>query len=216
MSRKSRGFRKAYYPPFGMLPNYMTDSAAWKSLSPVAVKAFIELVRMYKGHNNGRIAMGVRTLAELTGCSKSTADRALTELELKGFIGVQRLGTYGCKVATEYFLTQERNDVSNDVPTKAFMRWKPATPDESNNDHQKGEKSKERKSSVPKKEKSVPPMGLTQQNYPDQSHWWDCVSPKTPVLSPTSGTHLVSLIDSFVGQLSQVFMLRVFHVGTIC
>ena len=27
---------------------------------------------------------------------------------------------------------------------------------------------------------------------------------------------LVSLIDSFVGQLSQVFMLRVFHVGTSC
>jgi hypothetical protein len=27
---------------------------------------------------------------------------------------------------------------------------------------------------------------------------------------------LESLIDSFVEQLSQVFMLRVFHVGTIC
>ena len=27
---------------------------------------------------------------------------------------------------------------------------------------------------------------------------------------------LVSLIDSVVEQLSQVFMLRVFHVGTIC
>ena len=27
---------------------------------------------------------------------------------------------------------------------------------------------------------------------------------------------LVSLIDCFVVQLSQVFMLRVFHIGTIC
>jgi hypothetical protein len=26
----------------------------------------------------------------------------------------------------------------------------------------------------------------------------------------------VSLIDCFVVQLSQVFMLRVFHIGTIC
>jgi len=31
-----------------------------------------------------------------------------------------------------------------------------------------------------------------------------------------SQVSLESLIDSFVEQLSQVFMLRVFHVGTIC
>jgi DNA-binding NtrC family response regulator len=34
--------------------------------------------------------------------------------------------------------------------------------------------------------------------------------------SPPDLAILESLIDSFVEQLSQVFMLRVFHVGTIC
>ena len=33
---------------------------------------------------------------------------------------------------------------------------------------------------------------------------------------PSSAEVLVSLIDCFVVQLSQVFMLRVFHIGTIC
>jgi hypothetical protein len=37
----------------------------------------------------------------------------------------------------------------------------------------------------------------------------------TAGMATTLGT-LESLIDSFVEQLSQVFMLRVFHVGTIC
>jgi len=36
------------------------------------------------------------------------------------------------------------------------------------------------------------------------------------VRKPHAVVDLVSLIDSVVEQLSQVFMLRVFHVGTIC
>jgi len=40
-------------------------------------------------------------------------------------------------------------------------------------------------------------------------------SAQAPHINAAS-TGLVSLIDSVVEQLSQVFMLRVFHVGTIC
>src|ERR1700685_4234801 len=41
-------------------------------------------------------------------------------------------------------------------------------------------------------------------------------TPRRHYDSHQEGSALESLIDSFVEQLSQVFMLRVFHVGTIC
>src|SRR5262249_15629456 len=125
MSRKSRSFRKPKSPPFRMLPDYMTDAAAWKSLSLAARAAFIELLKLYNGRNNGQLAMAGSRLGELIGRSKPTAARALIELELKGFIGIQRIGSYGRKDASEFFLTLYYNDVSNEPATKAFMRWKP-------------------------------------------------------------------------------------------
>jgi PAS domain S-box-containing protein len=55
----------------------------------------------------------------------------------------------------------------------------------------------------------------------DGSMFWAAVfvSPvrdKTGDVVEHFASFLVSLIDCFVVQLSQVFMLRVFHVGTIC
>ena len=121
---KKKG-RKPHGPPFVQLHWYLLDSNAWKALSYVGRAAFIELARLYNGHNTGQLALSARTLAERLGCSKATAARALNELEEKGFVGVQKLGTFRRRdrLATEYFLTLYRNDVNYDLPTKAFMRW---------------------------------------------------------------------------------------------
>jgi DNA-binding MarR family transcriptional regulator len=121
---KKRG-RKPHGPRFVQLHWYLLDSEAWKALSFGARAAFVEVARLYNGHNNGQLALSARTLAERLGCSKATAARALNELEEKGFVGVQRLGTFRRRdrLATEYFLTLYRNDVNYDPPTKAFMRW---------------------------------------------------------------------------------------------
>jgi hypothetical protein len=151
----------------------MLDSPAWRALSPVAVKALIELMRLYNGHNNGQLAMAAATLADRLGCSKSHAGRALNELEEKRFIGVQKVGTFKRRdrLASEYFLTQFRNDVSSDLPTKEFMRWTPPP-------------------TVPKNRVTVPPVGREQQNYPLRSHRRDRQSVSEPISGPTGGTHI--------------------------
>lgn len=92
MSRKSRNYHRSKAPSFGMLPRFMTECAAWKSLSPVAEKAFVAVLDLYRGTNNGRLSISVRMLAEKIGCSRSHAARALIELEKKGFIGPRRSG----------------------------------------------------------------------------------------------------------------------------
>lgn len=119
--------RRRKQPPFVMLPWYLIDCPAWRSLSFSARAAFIELARRYNGWNNGQLVLAASTLAERLGCSKATAARALNELEVTRFIGVQKVGIFRRKdrLASEYFLTLYKNDATGDLSTKAFMRWQP-------------------------------------------------------------------------------------------
>jgi hypothetical protein len=130
-------------------------------------------MKLYNGTNNGQIAMAGSILADRLNYSKSHAARALTELEDKGFIGVQKVGTFKRRdrLASEYFLTQFRNDVSLALPTNEFMRWRPPT-------------------TVPKNRVSVPPVGRKQQNCRPRSHRRDRQSASKPIPGPTGGTHI--------------------------
>jgi hypothetical protein len=125
MSNRRR-HRPAKSPPFVMLPHYMLDNAAWKSLSLAARAALVELHRLYNGTNNGRLAMPARDLAARLGCSKTHAARVLIELEETGFIRPEKIGTFKQhgRIATEYALTLELNNVTGEPPTKAFMKWR--------------------------------------------------------------------------------------------
>jgi DNA-binding GntR family transcriptional regulator len=105
----------------------LLNSPAWKSLSPPARCAYIEIRNLYNGSNNGRIAFSARTLADLLSVSRSTAGRALELLENRGFIEFVRRGGFNIKTgvrrSTEWRLTTDRCDVTGERPTKKFMRW---------------------------------------------------------------------------------------------
>lgn len=170
--RADRTGRSKGIGQFVALPAYMLNCPAWQALSLTGRCALIELLRVYKGGNNGELVMGVRTLGERLSCSKDTAARALNELEEKGFIGVQKMGVYGRPMATEYYLTMHRNDVDLTLPSKAFMRWNgPPVP-------------------VSKTSEAVSPVRRSQQNYKEQSHQRDCNGPKRPPLSLMGETHI--------------------------
>jgi hypothetical protein len=102
---------------FVQLHNYVLESAAWRSLTLPARCALIEILRVYNGTNNGQLGMAVRYLAERLRCGKTTASRALEELEQKGFIGVQKVGVFGRPMGTEYYVTMHRNDVNFELPS---------------------------------------------------------------------------------------------------
>jgi DNA-binding Lrp family transcriptional regulator len=125
----SRRRRRGHGPSFLQLHNYIFDCPAYRSLSLAGRAALNELIRIYNGRNNGCLAMSVRMLAERLNSSKDTASRALTELEEKGFIETTKVGSFRLKqrYASEYRLTWHRDDNNYALPTKAFMRWRPAS-----------------------------------------------------------------------------------------
>jgi DNA-binding transcriptional MocR family regulator len=108
----------------------MLQSAAWRSLSPVARCIFLELAAIYNGSNNGRLALSARDAAERVRCSKNTAARAFAELTQKGFIDLCSRGHFDRKTphAAEYRLTMHPCDRSGERASKRFMSWHPEQP----------------------------------------------------------------------------------------
>jgi hypothetical protein len=104
-------------------------SAAWLSLTPVARTVYVQLRLRFNGSNNGAIPYSAREAAEECRINKDTASRAFAELQAKGFIECATPGGFTRKVrhATEWRLTDERCDVTGAVPSRAFMRWQPAS-----------------------------------------------------------------------------------------
>jgi len=112
---------------FVMLPHSVIETRAWLALTCVARSAFIELLKLYNGINNGRLAMSSRTLAQRLRTSKDTAARALNELEEKRFIDVMTVGSFATKQrrASEYRVTFRRCDKTYELPSHAYARWSP-------------------------------------------------------------------------------------------
>lgn len=107
--------------------HWMLATEAWKSLDAVARAAYIELASIYAGvgSNNGRIAFSVRKCATALHVGKSTAARALADLQDRGFIVCMQRGGFAWKRrhATTWRLTEFPCDVTDSVPSKEFARW---------------------------------------------------------------------------------------------
>jgi hypothetical protein len=111
------------------LYHWLTDTDAWKSLNANSRAIYIEIARRYAGGgtNNGRIPYSVREAADALKIGKSTAQRALRDLENRGFIVATWRGHFDRKArhASEWRLTEFGCDVTNALATKDFARWKP-------------------------------------------------------------------------------------------
>lgn len=127
MTRKHNRTGRTRTASFAMLPHYVLNSPAWRSLSLAGRAAFIELLGLYVPGRNGRMAMSARTLAERLPISRATAARALHELADRGFIRAMRLGGFNMKAgtgrATEWALTLHRCDLTGEAASKSFMQW---------------------------------------------------------------------------------------------
>lgn len=119
--------RSATAKPFVMLPHFVYDSAAYRSLKPGPRALLWELIRRHNGSNNGQIGFGVRAACEAINIAdKDTISRYFAELEVKGLIRAVRLGGFNMKDptarrATEWALTWER--ISTASATKDFLEW---------------------------------------------------------------------------------------------
>ena len=82
--------RKKYDGPFVMLPEYMTRSKAWKSLSCRAVWVYIEMKKKYRGHNENNLSLTYNEVKYKM--SSATFSKAIKELIKYGFIDIIRPG----------------------------------------------------------------------------------------------------------------------------
>jgi hypothetical protein len=110
-----------------MLPHFLLNSAAYLSLSTAARAVHVEIVRLYNGSNNGRLALSVRTAAIRCRVARNTAARALAELQDRGFIECVTAGGFSLKTrhATEWRLTHLKCDASGKLSDAIFMQWRP-------------------------------------------------------------------------------------------
>ena len=125
------GRSKKEHSFFVPLELFIMKSDAWQSLGIVARLAYIEIAALYNHcyPNNGNLALSARQLADRLPISRATAWRAFQELEDRGFIVAVKPSGFNLKTgdrrATEWRLTRYRCDVTGDIPTKAFLTWKP-------------------------------------------------------------------------------------------
>lgn len=125
--RYNRTGRSTGTERFIKLDHWLLNSAAYLSLSPAARAVHVEIIRLYNGKNNGRLALSVRIAASRSRIARNTAARAFTELQDRGFVECVTPGSFSLKSrhAAEWRLTHLKCDASGKLASKPFMRWKP-------------------------------------------------------------------------------------------
>lgn len=126
-NRQNRRGRSKNSPRFIQLFESMMATPAWLSLSPQARAVYLEIERRYYGNNNGRIGLSVRQAATSCNIAKNTAQRAIVELQEKGFVDCAARGTFRLKSrhSAEWRLTRVKCDRTNDLPARTYLKWRP-------------------------------------------------------------------------------------------
>ena len=106
------------------LHHWMLKTAAYRSLSPAARSLLVELYALYDGENNGSLFLSVREAAERTNTGKNVAQRAFADLQDRGFIRMNRPGSFALKArhATSWAITEFAH--AGRLATKDFIHWK--------------------------------------------------------------------------------------------
>jgi hypothetical protein len=105
----------------------MTGSAAWRDLSPAAVKLLVALQRLDHGGDNGKLFLSARKASEETGMSRNTVMNAFRDLEEHGFIVAVERGHFTVKggPATRWRMTFVSAPAQSRAPTHEWQRWAP-------------------------------------------------------------------------------------------
>lgn len=100
------------------------DSPAYRSLRPPARVVYLEILRRFKGHNNGDIPLSCREAGHLCNISNATAARAFKELQERGFIKVGRPSGFNMKtrMSTRWILTNQPIE-GGIAPTNEWRDW---------------------------------------------------------------------------------------------
>ncbi|MDD9731666.1 helix-turn-helix domain-containing protein [Mameliella sp. AT18] len=126
-SMARRGSKKRGEGQYAPLPYAMLKSDAWRSLSGVAVKVFLELHTRFNGSNNGTLRLSYAEAAVLLGVGKATVKRGFEDLQAKGFVVLVRKGNWYHRQAHEWRLTTKpvQKVKGVEVPSHDWRSWSP-------------------------------------------------------------------------------------------
>ncbi len=123
-------FRRAKVPRHVRIYHRQMQSDAWRHLSGSGVKVLLALAALEKGDNNGEFFLSARKGAEITGLGKNAVNRALHELQDKGFIYCATRGGFSRKTphAACWGLTWQGGPKGSEhrAPSHAYEKWRPA------------------------------------------------------------------------------------------
>ena len=108
---------------YAALPYAMLHSPAWRSLSGQAVKVFLELRTRFHGANNGRLILSLEEASRLLGLGKATVQRALDELQEKGFVIRTRRGQWYGRLASTWAVVDRPIEGMGAV--QGWKTWQP-------------------------------------------------------------------------------------------
>lgn len=122
-------FRRAQTSRHIRIYHRQMQSEAWRHLSGSGVKVLLALAALEKGDNNGAFFLSVRTGAERTGLGKDAVNRALRELQDKGFIYCATPGGFSRKTphAACWGLTWVAGPKGSEhrAPSHTYEQWRP-------------------------------------------------------------------------------------------
>ena len=168
------------------IDGYVKRSDAWKSLSPVERCAYLEMKWRYNGYNNGFIGLGCRELAAEIGMGRTTASQALEGLLAKGFVAKAKPSAFSVKnrAATEWRLTEYKDDATGELASKDFMRWRP----------------EKKQQSVPPVTQSAPADTPTRKSPENGGH-----SPLHRTVKPNSAVSQSAPADTYISTMGGRF-----------
>jgi len=115
--------------PHARIYAHWRNYPAWQTLSLAARALLVEIMLEYRPGQNGRLQWSCRKAGQTIGVSKDRSARSLTQLELLGWLKVERVARFGRRNApANYALTMFVNDVTGDPPSRAFEHVDPANP----------------------------------------------------------------------------------------
>ena len=105
-------------PPQGSGGRLNTVRAS-STLAPTGA-VLLEIARGHDGRNNGRLGLSVRRASQRCNVARGTAQRALVELQDRGFVDCMTKGAFSRKAphATEWRLTWWSCDVTGELASK--------------------------------------------------------------------------------------------------
>jgi hypothetical protein len=80
-----------------MMPHYLMQSEAWKSLGAIPRAVYLDMAKRHNGSNNGRIGYSIRAAVSELKIGLATASRAIAALEDRGFIVPTAKGAFSLK-----------------------------------------------------------------------------------------------------------------------